>query len=79
MTVIITIAKNGISSAKNLHNAVLSISGIGITDTKIAHPIKKMIDFNDTSISFFISLKLLDANLHKVHYTSLCQGVESFL
>lgn len=52
MTVIITIAKNGISSAKNLHNAVLSISGIGITDTKIAHPIKKMIDFNDTSISF---------------------------
>ena len=59
MTVTTTIAKNGISSAKNLHNAALAISGIGITDAQIAHPTKKMIDFNDTSISFFIFLKLL--------------------
>ena len=52
MTVTTTIAKNGISSAKNLHNAALAISGIGITDAQIAHPTKKMIDFNDTLLAF---------------------------
>ena len=63
MTVITTIAKNGISSAKNLHNAALSISGIGITDAQIAHPTKKMIDFNGLSYKEVISiLKLMSVD-----------------
>ena len=37
MTVTTTIAKNGISSAKNLHNAALAISGIGITAVSYTH------------------------------------------
>ncbi len=46
--------KSGISSAQNLQITALAVSGIGITDTHIAQPTKKMIVFIDTDRTFFI-------------------------
>lgn len=72
MNVIKTIAKNGISSAKNLHKTALLIFGMGINEAKIAHPIKKIIDFNDTTINFFIVYKpLILSNAQRVLYSTL--------
>lgn len=46
--------KSGISSAQNLQITALAVSGIGITDTHMAQPTKKMIVFIDTDRTFFI-------------------------
>ena len=48
------IDKNGISSAQNLQITALDVSGIGITDTHIAHPTKNRIVFSDTNANFFM-------------------------
>ena len=46
--------KSGISSAQNLQITALAVSGIGISDTHMAQPTKKMIVFIDTDRTFFI-------------------------
>mgnify|MGYP004528197789 FL=1 len=46
--------KSGISSAQNLQITALAVSGIGITDTHMTQPTKKISAFIDTNAIFFI-------------------------
>ena len=45
---------SGINSAQNLQITALAVFGIGITDTHIAQPTKKIIVFIDTDTNFFM-------------------------